>query len=235
MPHFKGYTVALCIALISASYAHAHTEAPEQAAQAMHTLNTLSTLKQAWASAKYQQQGIAQVAALEHLLSEFDALHDQAPERVDVALWYGITLSTYATTQSGVSALKAVTHAKRLLEFVVEQEPMIEDGLAYSILGSLYYRVPKWPIGFKNEAKAAAFLKEATAKFPDSIDANFLYAEYLKNEKDYTRAEHYYLQGLKSNKRPGFEVADEGRRQEISHALAELRQHSRLTREPVKG
>lgn len=44
--------------------------------------------------------------------------------------------------------------AKVLLEQVIEKAPETLDGSAYTSLGSLYYQVPGWPIGFGDDDKA---------------------------------------------------------------------------------
>ena len=50
---------------------------------------------------------------------------------------------------------------------------------AYTSLGSLYYQVPGWPVGFGNKAKAEQLLKQALAINPNGIDPNFFYGDYL--------------------------------------------------------
>ncbi|QTG98208.1 tetratricopeptide repeat protein, partial [Vibrio furnissii] len=58
-------------------------------------------------------------------------------------------------------ALSLVKEAKVLLEQVIETAPETLDGSAYTSLGSLYYQVPGWPIGFGDDDKAEAMLQKA--------------------------------------------------------------------------
>ena len=46
------------------------------------------------------------------------------------------------------------------------------DGSAYNSLGVLYYKVPGWPVGFGDKAKARELLQKALAINPKGIDAN---------------------------------------------------------------
>lgn len=187
----------------------------------------LSEIKHNWANAKYHLRGDAQHQALGHLVKRLESLHEAHPQSSEVTLWYGVVLSTYATTDSGLSALKSVNQAKKMLESVIATNSGLERGLAYGVLGTLYHKVPKWPVGFRDQNKARKYLEQNVSMYPESIDANFYYADFLKSQKDYQAAEKYYQAGLQASKRPGYELADEGRRKEITQSLAEIRQKTR--------
>jgi tetratricopeptide (TPR) repeat protein len=179
-------------------------------------------IKDAWAEAKYTLQGEEQVKAFERLLSRFEGLREAHPQNADWDLWEGTALSTFASLKGGMGALKMVTQAKNLLESSLEQSPYLEDGLAYGVLGTLYYRVPSWPVGFKDAKKAKKYLQKAVASAPRNIDANFYYGEYLASKKEYKDAEHYLTVAMKAPHRPDREVSDMGRRLEIQKALDDL-------------
>ena len=56
------------------------------------------------------------------------------------------------------------------------------DGSAYTSLGTLYYKVPGFPIGFGDHKKARQLLEAALKVNPDGIDSNYFYGEYLFDE-----------------------------------------------------
>ncbi|MGB5722228.1 MAG: hypothetical protein WBM34_16175, partial [Woeseiaceae bacterium] len=90
-------------------------------------------------------------------------------------------------------------------------------------LGTLYFKVPGWPLGFGSDKKALQFLQRALEINPDGIDSNYFYADYLREKKDFENAEIYLLKAQKAAPRPDRPVADSGRQQEIMMALSEVR------------
>ncbi|MDA1382172.1 hypothetical protein PCI56_27515 [Plesiomonas shigelloides subsp. oncorhynchi] len=53
-----------------------------------------------------------------------------------------------------------VKEAKASLEKALKQNPNALDGSAYTSLGSLYYKVPGWPVGFGDDEQAERLLKK---------------------------------------------------------------------------
>ncbi|MCF5879317.1 tetratricopeptide repeat protein, partial [Aeromonas veronii] len=122
----------------------------------------------------------------------------------------------------GGGALGLVKEAKAKLELALKQDPKVLDGSAYTSLGSLYYQVPGWPVGFGDDEKAEQLLKQALAINPDGIDPNFFYGDFLLDQGRKAEAKTYLDKALAAPARPGREVADEGRRMEIRDRLAKL-------------
>lgn len=108
------------------------------------------------------------------------------------------------------------------LEIAIKQDPKALEGSAYTSLGSLYYQVPGWPVGFGDDEKAEKLLKQALAINPTGIDPNFFYGDFLLDQGDKAQAKVYLDKALAAPARPGREVADEGRRMEIRERLAKL-------------
>ncbi|MFN7196802.1 MAG: tetratricopeptide repeat protein, partial [Hylemonella sp.] len=93
------------------------------------------------------------------------------------------------------------------------------EGSAYNSLGVLYYKVPGWPIAFGDKAKARELLQKALALNPKGIDPNFFYAEYLIETKQPAEAQAYLERALQAPARPGRQIADTGRREEVRALL----------------
>ena len=101
----------------------------------------------------------------------------------DPIVWVGIITSEEASlANENGSPLKAFELAKRardILEMVEKTDPMTMDAAAPTTLGLLYDRVPGFPMGFGDKAKARLYLQEAVRYAPDGLDANFFYGDFL--------------------------------------------------------
>ena len=86
----------------------------------------------------------------------------------------------------------------------------------------LYYKVPGWPIGFGDKAKAKELLEKALSINPKGIDPNFFYAEYLVETKQPEQAMAFLERALSAPGRPGRQIADAGRRDEARLLLSKI-------------
>jgi len=181
------------------------------------------SIQHQWAKAKYDTAAADQEKAMGDVVATGRTLVESYPDRAEPKIWLAIALSTDAGINGGLSALGEVKEARRLLESAEKIDPAALDGSIYTSLGSLYYQVPGWPIGFGNDDKAEAYLKQALAINPDGIDPNFFYGDFLLEQKDYEQAVVYLVKASQAPDRPGRPLADAGRRAEIDARLAEAR------------
>jgi tetratricopeptide (TPR) repeat protein len=179
-------------------------------------------LQRRWAEVNYQLVDEARLAAFEALVSEAESVTDRHPDSAEAWIWSGIIKSTYAGAKGGLGALSLAKASRKELERAMQLDDLALSGSAYTSLGALYYSVPGWPVGFGNNKMAEELLTHALQIAPESIDANYFYAEYLRNRKDFSKAREYYLKALSAAPRPGREIADQGRRGEIKTALDDL-------------
>jgi len=184
----------------------------------------VSGLQANWAIANYELTGDAQIKAYESLIDQANAAAADHPGSAEILVWNGIIKSAFAGVKGGLGALGYAKEAKKALEQSLEIDDKALDGSAYASLGTLYFKVPGWPVGFGNDKKAVQFLTKALELNPDGIDSNYFYADYLREKKEFEAAEKYLLKAQNAAPRPNRPVADSGRRQEISLALAEVRE-----------
>lgn len=198
--------------------------APITAPVADPVMEHVKALQDEWAHIKYQLSSDedAQLAALEKLEVKAANVTAAYPTRPEPKIWQGIILSTDAGIVKGLSALGKVKEAKALFEASLQQDPKALDGSAHTSLGSLYYQVPSWPVAFGDDEKAEQHLKQALAMNPQGIDANYFYGDYLLQENRGAEAKAYLERALQAPARPGRELADAGRRQEIKSALSKI-------------
>jgi tetratricopeptide (TPR) repeat protein len=183
----------------------------------------IQQLQQRWAQVNYQLAGKTQLTAFETLMEDAENLAKKHPDAAPVWIWNGIIKSTYAGAKGGLSALKFAKASKADLEHALEIEPQAMNGSAYTSLGTLYFNVPGWPIGFGDDDKAEELLLKALAINPTGIDSNYFYGEYLLSEKRYKEAQTFLLKAQSAPKRQNRPLADTGRQKEISEALVTVR------------
>ena len=182
----------------------------------------ISNLQSRWAEINYQLEGKAQLSAFEQLMADAEAVTRSFPDRAEAWIWKGIIESTYAGAKGGLGALSLARAAKADLEKALEIDDTALNGSAYTSLGSLYYSVPGWPVGFGNDEKAETMLRQALAINPDGIDSNYFYADFLIDQSRYSEAREYLNRARKAPSRPGRQLADSGRQREIADALAAI-------------
>lgn len=183
----------------------------------------VAQLQSEWARIKYQvPDKDDQLAAIRALEERAATVTRANPARPEPKIWEGIILSTDAGIVKGMSALGKVEKAKELLEASLKQDPGALEGSAHTSLGSLYYQVPGWPVAFGDDEKAEAHLKHALQLNPNGIDPNFFYGDFLLQDDRHDEAKIYLERALLAPDRPGRELADAGRRQEIKAALAQM-------------
>ncbi len=183
----------------------------------------ITEVQHAWARANYATPSEQQEAAFETVTQQARALTEANPDDAAAKVWLAIVLSSDAGVNGGLSALGKVTEAKQLLEAAEALDPMVLDGSIYTSLGSLYYQVPGWPIGFGDDDKAEIMLKKALAINPNGIDSNYFYGDYLLDQGRKDEAIKYFEKALAAPDRPNRPLADKGRRQEIEQAISKAR------------
>ena len=183
----------------------------------------LGALQRDWAEIKYRRPAAEQEKAFAELTRSADAVRNRYSGRAEPQIWYGIIAASYAGARGGLGALSLAKDARRALEQALEIDARALDGSAYTSLGSLYYQVPGWPIGFGNDDKARELLEKAVALNPDGIDPNYFLGDYFYRKGDYVGARRALSKALKAPARPGRELADEGRRKEIEALLGAMR------------
>jgi tetratricopeptide (TPR) repeat protein len=181
-------------------------------------------LQQEWAQIKYQMPPPQRAKAMQGLAERAHQVTQASPpgaegRRGEAQVWEAIILASLAGEQGGLGALSLVEQARDLLLEVERRAPDTLEGSVFTSLGSLYYQVPGWPIGFGDDAKAREYLQRALALNPEGIDPNYFYGDFLIEEGEYKEAIGYLEKAVKAPPRPGREVADEGRRQEAGALL----------------
>ena len=185
--------------------------------------DAVAELQHEWEAIRYRTPTAQHAERFEALAGKAHKVVEANPNRAEPLIWNGIIVSTLAGAKGGLGALSLAKDAKAMYEQALKLNPNALDGSAYNSLAVLYYKVPSWPIGFGDKAKAKELLDKAVAINPKGIDANFFYGEYLVETGKPAEAVAFLERSLAAPARAGREVADAGRRDEAKALLDKVR------------
>lgn len=194
-----------------------------KAAHAAGVDEAVAELQHDWEVIRYQTPQAEREKRFEALATKARKVSETYPDRAEPLVWEGIIVSSWAGEKGGLGALGLVKQAKGLYEQAIAINGKVLDGSAYNSLGVLYYKVPGWPVGFGDKAKAKELLQTALAINPKGIDPNFFYADYLFETKQPEQPLPYLERALQAPPRPGRQVADAGRREEIRALIEKVK------------
>jgi tetratricopeptide (TPR) repeat protein len=183
-------------------------------------------VQQRWDEANFALQGDARETAMAALVKDCNGA-GKAGSATDAELltWCGIASSSYAALVSPLFAMKYAKRARAELQRAIDAQPAVLHGAAQTSLGTLYYKVPGWPLGFGDRGKARELLRAGLAADPRGMDSNYFYADFLAEHGEWSEARKYLQQASDAAPRPGRELADQGRRAEIASLLEKVDRH----------
>ena len=166
-----------------------------------------------WASLYYLDEFLNKnYRQLQELAKKANRVAHDHPESAEALTWDAIVLSTLAEKKGGIGALSLVKEAKLKLEQAEAIDPTVLGGSIYASLGTLYSKVPGWPIGFGSDKKAEVYFQKALALNPQGLDINYFYAEFLSENGKDAEALEYVDRALRAPVMADRPVADQGRR-----------------------
>ena len=185
-------------------------------------LDDVVRVRVAWEKIKYRLPEKEQEAAYQQLAKEAASIKEKYPKDAPAAIWQGIIEGSHAGAMGGLGALGLAKSAKKSFEDALAIDPKALEGSAYTSLGSLYYQVPGWPLGFGDDKVALDMLNKGLALNPNGIDPNYFYGDYLFRKGDLDGAEKALNKALAAPLRAARPLADEGRRKEVNELLAKV-------------
>ena len=216
-PLLAGAFAATLIALPVIPPAHAADDGGLKAA--------LAQLEHSWSHIKFEiKDDDAQYEAYKALALEAEKVAQRYPGRAEPLIWQGIIASTEAGVAGSFSALGLAKDARHLFEMAGGIDIRALDGAVPTSLGSLYYLVPGFPLGFGDDDRARTYLEQGLAINPDGIDSNFFYGDFLFRQGEYAKAKQVLTHALATAPNPDRPVWDAGRRNEIKAVLAKVEQ-----------
>jgi len=209
--------------LLAAAAAVLTTLGAPTAAFAAPVDDAVAELQHDWEVIRYQAPSADREKRFEALATKAHKVSEAHAGRAEPLVWEGIIVSSWAGEKGGLGALGLAKQARALYEQAIQIDGQALDGSAYNSLGVLYYKVPGWPLGFGDKAKARELLGKALAINPQGIDSNYFFGEFLAETRHGDEAVPYLERALQAAPRPGRQVADAGRREEVRALLDKLR------------
>ncbi len=186
----------------------------------------VAEIQHRWEVIQYQTPAKDKRAGFETLAEQATALATSKPDRPDALIWEGIVLSSLAGEKQGLdklSALGLIKRARERYENAIRIDAAALNGSALNSLGVLYAKAPGWPLSFGDKAKAEENFQAALQRNPAGIDPNYFYGEFLLDQGKAALAIEHLEKALKAPPRPGRQIADEGRRKEVTALLEKAR------------
>jgi tetratricopeptide (TPR) repeat protein len=210
------------IHLVIASFSLLLSMLPQSFAADAGVMAGVDALSHNWVKVNYFTPKQKRVAAFQPLIIQAKALLDRYPDAPEAMIIGALVLSSTAAAEGGLDALVKVRQARRLLLQAEKINPQALDGAIYTFLGSLYAKVPGWPVSFGDQNKAREYLQKALKIDPKNIDANYFYADFLAEQGEYAEAVTHLQVALQAPLRAGHEDADTGRRHEAVRLLDKI-------------
>ncbi|CAL1239535.1 tetratricopeptide repeat protein [Candidatus Methylocalor cossyra] len=188
----------------------------------------VEALEREWAEIFYRLPKDQQAEQLRALLARAEDLVVRFPGAAEPLIMEAIVLCAYAAADPGLGALRRVERARELLIRSIAIDPRAMGGSAYITLGNLYYRLPGWPISYGNDRAARHYLETALKLFPDALDSNYFYGDFLLAQGEFQAALPYLEKADRIPLAPGTASLSELQLKEsLRQALAEARARSR--------
>lgn len=185
--------------------------------------DAISDVGHRWAEITYQTPDNEKQAAFNGLIANAKQVSESFPNRAEPLVWQAIVLASAAKVEGGLGALSKVKQARDDLLIAEKINPTALNGSIYNSLGSLYAKVPGWPVGFGDKNRAREYFEKALTINPDGIDPNYFYADLLADQGEYAKAVDHLKRALAAPPRVGREDADNGRRREVEQLLETIK------------
>jgi tetratricopeptide (TPR) repeat protein len=189
--------------------------------------DAIRPIQERWAEIKYRLPEKQQAEQYHELSQKAQRLVEANPYMAEALVWAGIVVSSEAGARGGLGALSLAKESRRLLEESLKLDERALNGSAYTSLATLYAKAPGWPIAFGDNKRAEELFQKALSLNPTGIDPNYFYGEYLIEHDRIEEGRARLEAALKAPDRPGRELADQGRRQEIQILLNKIAKGSR--------
>jgi tetratricopeptide (TPR) repeat protein len=184
----------------------------------------IQEVKDEWETTFYSLPQEQQEPILKTLSMKADTLIQKYPDAAESYLVAGLIQCSLAANEGGFSALGRVKKARQFVLQAMAKDPLAMDGSGYVILGNLYYRLPGWPISFGDNKVARSYLETAIRLYPDGLDTNYFYGDFLLDEGDAAAALPYLEKADKAAVRPSSRLSDMKLKEELKVSLKNARE-----------
>ena len=187
-------------------------------------LKVIQAVKDEWETTFYTLPQDQQEPLLKTLSMKAETLIQRYPDSADPYIVAALIQCSLAANEGGFSALGRVKKARQLVQQSMAKDPLAMDGSGYVILGNLYYRLPGWPLSFGDNKVARSYLETALRLFPDGLDTNYFYGDFLLDEGDAAAALPYLEKAERAPVRALSRLSDMKLKEELKVSLKSARE-----------
>ncbi len=187
----------------------------------------IQPLKDEWAEVFYKTPPDQQGPQLATFLVRAKELAQRYPQAAEPLLMEALVFCSQAGSEGGLAALGKVKKAREALSKAITLDPLAMEGSAYVMLGNLYYRLPGWPLSFGDDKLARQYLATALRFFPEELDTNYFYGDFLLQQGDFDHALIYLEKAGKAPVSNESRLSDLKLKQELEQALKDARERNK--------
>lgn len=186
----------------------------------------LERIRHEWATVVFGVAPEKRAPALETLSEMARGVAGRYPDSAQPIAWEGIVLASYADARGPVFGYFAAQRSRDLLLEAGRREPSSLAGFGFAALAGLYWNAAPWPLSFGDRSVARAYLAQAGATAPDTVEAHLRLAELHLDQGDTGGAARSAQRALAATGRrdPGDEVSP-GERRNLVRLLAQTEGH----------
>jgi tetratricopeptide (TPR) repeat protein len=151
-------------------------------------MEQISKVEERWGEIRWNLEENEKIAAYRALVEDAERVRQQHPASARAWIWEAIALASYAGARADMGSLLRLRAARAAYERAIELGEDELAGFAYANLGTLYHRVPGWPISFRDDDRAREFLRRGLEADPESLDTHFAYGRFLIDQGEYPAA-----------------------------------------------
>ncbi len=187
--------------------------------------NQVRKLRNEWEQVFYGLPQAQHAERFKAMLDQLENLTAQHPQAASPKALMAMVLCTYAGARQGLDTLTLIERARDLSREAIQMDPRALDGSAWITLGNLYQRLPGWPISFGDNTQAREYLGQALKLFPEAMDTNYFYGNFLLEQGDYEEALKYLQKANTVVLANDAGIGDKQMKQQVENAIVAAREH----------
>ena len=188
-----------------------------------HIEQAARRLQSEWSEVFYLAPRQTKTARYQDLLKRTETLKAQVPDRAEPLIVEAIILCTYSASALGLDTIELLERSRDLLKKAIAMDPFAIEGAAYVTLGNLYRRLPGWPLLYGDRKVAREYFESGVKRYPEGIDTNFFYGDFLLEEGEGPQAIPYLEKAAQAPIRATLRVSDTRLKEELKTILKDAR------------
>lgn len=186
---------------------------------------TVGQIESTWTQIRYVLPKPEKAKAYRRLLAASNDLLQHHPNSIEAIYWQAMVKINLAEYENKLEALNIIHEVRGAFNQVIAINPNFKQGSAYVVLGTLYYKIPSWPIAYGDKHEAEKLLKKGLEINPDGIDSNYFYGDYLQSQNRFEEAQLYFNKAIAASASQGQNLGTAELQEQAKIGLGNAKQH----------